>query len=154
MLLIGERQYKMEKGGKWLAAVRSKIQWLRAGGNGSTVTWGSDEPILPALTAAEVEEIAAAAVEAATLELTKRIEWYNENQDMENMDRAIKEWQAKNRYMGCVAATNWFCKRVPDFKPLRLDRYTKDAELYQHVVASNGRIIVDLAPYSDRPKNS
>jgi hypothetical protein len=51
-----------QRGGAWLAAVRSKLQWR--GGNGSTVTWGSNEPITPPLTVAEVEEIAAAAVAA------------------------------------------------------------------------------------------
>lgn len=68
------------------------------------------------------------------------------------IDETLKEWQSKNRRMGCVAATEWFCKRVYGFKPERLNRYTKEGYLYQHVVASNGFIRIDLSPYADKPK--
>ena len=53
--------------------------------------------------------------------------------------------------MGCVAATNWFCKRVAGFYPERLTRYTSQGEIFQHVVATDGVIRIDLAPYADRP---
>lgn len=66
------------------------------------------------------------------------------------IDDALKEWVSKKRYMGCVSATDWFCKRVKEFYPERLDRYTEKGELYQHVVATNGIIRIDLAPYADR----
>lgn len=55
--------------------------------------------------------------------------------------------------MGCVAATKWFCRRQKSFYPLRLTRYTKKGEIFQHVVATNGKIIIDLAPNCDIPKS-
>ena len=55
--------------------------------------------------------------------------------------------------MGCVSATLWLCKRVPSFKPLRLSRYTKLGNYYEHVVAFDGDIIIDLAPYADKPQD-
>ena len=67
------------------------------------------------------------------------------------VDQAIQEWKAKKRRMGCVAATNWFCSRVEGFHPERLTRYTEDGGLYQHVVASDGTIRIDLSPYNDGP---
>lgn len=42
-----------------------------------------------------------------------------------NIDETLKEWNSKKRLMGCISATNWFCKRVFNFHPLRLNRYTK-----------------------------
>lgn len=62
------------------------------------------------------------------------------------------EWQSKKRRMGCVAATEWFCKRMPEFKPKRITRYTNDGNLYEHVVASNGIVDIDLASYADKPR--
>jgi hypothetical protein len=67
------------------------------------------------------------------------------------IDEAIREWQSKKRRMGCVAATDWFCKRVEGFKPERLSRYTKDGQYFEHVVATNGIIRIDLSPYNDSP---
>lgn len=67
------------------------------------------------------------------------------------LDECITEWESKKRRMGCVAATDFLCKRVPGFKPERLTRYTSNGEIFQHVVATNGTIRVDLAPYSDAP---
>jgi len=66
---------------------------------------------------------------------------------------AIAEWKSKKRKHGCVRATDFLCKRVPGFKPERLTRYTKGGELFQHVVATDGIIRVDLDPESDRPKD-
>ena len=63
----------------------------------------------------------------------------------------LDEWMSKGRRVGCVAATDWAVKRLEGFKPLRVARYTPDGEVYEHVVAFNGRIIVDLAPYADAP---
>lgn len=68
------------------------------------------------------------------------------------LSRALKEWRSRKRRMGCVSATRWLCRRVPGFKPLRLTRYTADGEIFEHVVAYDGTIIVDLAPYADRPR--
>ena len=53
--------------------------------------------------------------------------------------------------MGCVNATKWLCNRVNGFYPERLDRYTCDGYVYQHVVATNGLIRIDLSPYADKP---
>ena len=36
-----------------------------------------------------------------------------------NTVKALNEWNSKKRRMGCVSATNWFCKRVDGFVPLR-----------------------------------
>ena len=66
-----------------------------------------------------------------------------------SIDNVLKEWQSKNRHMGCVTAVNWFCKRVSGFYPERLTGYTKDGELFEHVVATNGVIRIDIAPYAD-----
>lgn len=64
----------------------------------------------------------------------------------------LKEWYSRKRRMGCVAATDWFCQRMPGFYPERLTRYTEDGEIFQHVVATDGQIRIDLAPYSDGPR--
>lgn len=66
--------------------------------------------------------------------------------------QAIKEWKSKKRRMGCVSATNWFCKRVTGFQPLRVTRYTIDGDMYSHVVATDGKIVIDVSPYADRPR--
>jgi len=70
---------------------------------------------------------------------------------MNKIDAAVAEWQSKNRRMGCVSATDWFCQRVSGFEPERLTRYTQEGEVFQHVVATNGKIRIDLAPYADGP---
>lgn len=67
------------------------------------------------------------------------------------IDEAVAEWQRKPRRTGCVRATQWLCKRIPGFKPIRLTRYTSEGEPFQHVVATNGSIRIDLAPYMDGP---
>jgi hypothetical protein len=68
------------------------------------------------------------------------------------IDKALKEWKSKRRTMGCVAATEWFCKRVSGFYPERLKRYTVVGEMYQHVIATDGFVRIDLAPYADKPR--
>jgi hypothetical protein len=50
--------------------------------------------------------------------------------------------------MGCVAATDWLCRRVEGFSPIRYALYNEQGEYSEHVVATNGRIEVDLAPYA------
>ncbi len=65
----------------------------------------------------------------------------------------IDEWMSKDRRMGCVSATTWAVKRLEGFKPLRIIRYTPKGEVYEHVVAFNGKIIIDLAPYADAPED-
>ena len=67
------------------------------------------------------------------------------------IDQALSEWQSKPRRMGCVAATNWFCKRVKSFKPERLHRWTEQGEYFGHVIATNGKVRIDLAPSFDSP---
>ena len=64
---------------------------------------------------------------------------------------AVKEWKTKQRRMGCVSATNWFCHRVTGFAPERLTRFTEQGEVFQHVVATDGIIRIDLAPSFDSP---
>jgi hypothetical protein len=71
---------------------------------------------------------------------------------MVSIEEVLVKWQSKKRHMGCVSATNWFCKRVKGFYPERLIKYTKQGEVYQHVVATNGIVRIDLAPYSDKAK--
>lgn len=66
-------------------------------------------------------------------------------------EQALKEWKSKKRRMGCVAATYWFCQRVNKFYPLRLTRYTREGKVFQHMVATDGMVHVDFAPYSDKP---
>jgi hypothetical protein len=68
-------------------------------------------------------------------------------------DEALTLWQSKKRRMGCVSASNWWCKRVIGYQPERLTRYTQDGDLYQHVVATNGFVRIDLSPYNDGPKD-
>lgn len=68
------------------------------------------------------------------------------------IDTILREWRAKKRRMGCVAAASWFCRRARTFKPERLIRYTENGELFYHVVVSDGNIRIDLAPYADGPK--
>ena len=67
------------------------------------------------------------------------------------IDEALKSWNSSNRRMGCVSATNWFCSKVPSFYPERLTRYTSKGEVFQHVVATDGKVRIDLAPYADKP---
>lgn len=68
-----------------------------------------------------------------------------------NIEEALAEWKSKQRRMGCVSATDWFCARVPGFYPLELTEYTKGGEEYGHTVATDGSIIIDIAPYNDLP---
>lgn len=68
------------------------------------------------------------------------------------IEECIQEWHSKRRRMGCVAATNFVCSRVPDFDPLRLKRWTEDGEPYEHVVATDGSIVIDLVPHLDSPE--
>lgn len=77
-----------------------------------------------------------------------------EMQKKMTIDQALSEWYTKKRRMGCVAASEWFCKRVPGFWCERLTRYTENGELFQHEIATNGRIRIDLAPYADGPDDS
>ena len=75
-----------------------------------------------------------------------------------NVQEALNEWQSKKRHMGCVAATQWFCTRVEGFYPLRLRRYLPDGndengQFWEHVVATNGMTIIDLAPYADKARS-
>ncbi len=67
------------------------------------------------------------------------------------IDEALKEWRSKKRRMGCAAAAEWFCKRVPSFRPESLDRYTAGGDYFGHVVATDGFVRIDLSPYADRP---
>jgi len=69
------------------------------------------------------------------------------------IDSTIREWESTPRHMGCVSASAWFSKRVPGFSPRRVTRYTKKGDMYEHVVASDGKIVVDLAPYADLAAN-
>lgn len=70
------------------------------------------------------------------------------------IDEALSEWASKNRRMGCVAAADWFCNKVPGFKPERITRYTSEGDIFQHVVATDGAVRIDLAPYSDAPREN
>lgn len=60
----------MHKGGKWLAAARTWIQWNK--NNGDSVTWGSQDVLQPPMTARDAQEIAAAASVAAILEVCEQ----------------------------------------------------------------------------------
>ena len=70
-----------------------------------------------------------------------------------SIDRTIKIWESRKRRMGCVLATDWFCKRVEGFKPEVLIKYTEDGYRCDHTVATNGKIRIDLAPYADKPEH-
>lgn len=75
------------------------------------------------------------------------------------IDEACTEWTTKQRRMGCVAAVDWFCKRVEGFHPLRLRRYMEggtraNGNFWEHVVATDGNIYIDLAPYADKPRGN
>jgi hypothetical protein len=67
------------------------------------------------------------------------------------IDKILKEWSSKKRHMGCVSAAKWFCKRDKTFSPKRLTRFTSSGDLFQHVVVTNGIIVIDLVPHRDRP---
>jgi hypothetical protein len=74
-----------------------------------------------------------------------------------SIDEALVEWKSRKRRMGCVAATEWFCRRVEGFEPLRLRRYLpggsdENGMFWEHVVATDGRIVIDFAPYADNPQ--
>ena len=70
------------------------------------------------------------------------------------LGKAFEEWHTKKRRMGCVSATRWFCERVPGFRPLRLTLYASNGDEYQHVVATNDSVHVDLAPHARKPRKS
>lgn len=67
------------------------------------------------------------------------------------LDECAREWGAKRRHMGCVAATNFVCSRVPGFRPVRLQRWLEDGTYWEHEVATNGEIVIDLVPHCDAP---
>ena len=62
----------------------------------------------------------------------------------------MKEWKSKNRRMCCVSASNWLCKRLKGYYPLRLTRTLENGDIYQHVISTNGIKIIDLAKYTDK----
>lgn len=67
------------------------------------------------------------------------------------LQEAIEEWKSRKRHMGCVNATNFLCKRVPGFYPKRLsfEFFHNGETIYtEHVIATDGVIEVDLAPYA------
>jgi hypothetical protein len=67
-MTMGERVYPedlLRHGGAWLGALRNRIKWMRCWGNGESITWGSDTPLDPPLTMAEVEQLGAVAAAAA-----------------------------------------------------------------------------------------
>ena len=53
----------LNRGGEWLGRVRAWMQTRKR--NGSTVTWNSQEPLVPPVTVRELEEVAAYAAGAA-----------------------------------------------------------------------------------------
>jgi len=65
--------YLLRSGGSWLAAARAWLQ--RHKKNGDTVTWGSDEALRPAMTAKEIESVAAEAVAEMMQALHRRMLW-------------------------------------------------------------------------------
>jgi hypothetical protein len=67
------------------------------------------------------------------------------------IDEAIIEWESKKRYMGCRSASEWFCKKVKGFEVESLDRYTENGDYFGHMVATDGKIRIDLSPYADKP---
>jgi len=75
----------------------------------------------------------------------------HDERQVTTLKECIAEWRSKKRRMGCVAATDFLCRRVPGFEPVRLTRYTITGEKFQHIVATDGVIHVDLAPWNDRP---
>ena len=62
----------LKEGGEWLGAARNWIKWHCI--NGSHVTWGSREELLPHLTVADVEEIASEVAASALADLAKERE--------------------------------------------------------------------------------
>jgi len=71
---------------------------------------------------------------------------------MKTIDRVLREWQSKKRRMGCWSASHWFVKRRPDFHIVTLPRYTKQGDYFAHLVCTNGKIIIDISPYADKPR--
>lgn len=69
------------------------------------------------------------------------------------IDEALAEWKSKRRRMGCVSATDWFCKRVPGFAPIRYRRFTAEGDTFEHVVATDGVVRIDLCPDNDAPRD-
>jgi hypothetical protein len=62
----------------------------------------------------------------------------------------LREWGSKPRRMGAQGAAAWFCKRLPSFHPLRLER-SADGQEWSHVVVTDGDVLVDLVPHWDQP---
>jgi hypothetical protein len=60
-----EIRERLKNGGDWLGATRNWVQWKRR--NGSQVTWGSNDVLLPHMTIKDVEEVALEAAIAAIL---------------------------------------------------------------------------------------
>ena len=80
-----------------------------------------------------------------------KIEYYKRQQ--KEVESALREFDSKRRTMGCVSATEWFIKRVTGFKDkrktIKIPRGKYRGEYYQHVVATNGKFEIDVAPYSN-----
>jgi len=58
-----------KKGGKWLGAARTWLQWNTK--NGDRVTWGSNDVIEPHLTVKQIEDLAAHVAAAAINEINE-----------------------------------------------------------------------------------
>lgn len=65
--------------------------------------------------------------------------------------QTIREFQTKKQKMGCRSATQWFIRRVPGFRPRRLEKTDEEGNTFQHVVATNGEIDIDLVPHLFSP---
>jgi len=85
----------MRRGGSWLGTLRDRIKWVRCGGNGTAVTWGSDDRILPALTVVEVEELGAEAT-AAGINADRKC------RDARWMRVVRRLWQQRNTFRSCM----------------------------------------------------
>ncbi len=48
-------------------------------------------------------------------------------------------------------STDWLCKRVEGFRPERLSRWLENGDYFEHVLATNGLVRIDLSPYADVP---
>ena len=70
----------MKTGGKWLGTARTWLQWNKR--NGDSVTWGSDQELIPPFTVKDVEELAS----------TVASEVHNENLDkLEKLEKRIEK---------------------------------------------------------------
>lgn len=74
---------------------------------------------------------------------------------MPTINTVLQEWKSKRRRMGCVAAAEWWIKRLPQLRSVRRRFYypggtDENGQFWEHVILTDGCIEIDPSPWSNK----